>query len=268
MRLVTVTPIDGWIPEQYERFRSERQQPFDDLLTLCHPVEGGRIVDLGCGTGLLTKILHEEMGAKETVGIDSSPAMLARAQSSFGDVPGLSFAQGDIATWLDEGLDLVFANASLQWIDDHLNLLARMRTALREDGQLAFQVPANYRHPSHVLAHAVANESPFIDALYGDVPEDRGRFVLSPELYADLLYELGAKDQVVRMEVYGHELESTGEVVEWVMGTLLTPYRTRLSPELFDEFVERYRERLNEELGEREPYFYGFRRILCWARFS
>ena len=52
------------------------------------------------------------------------------------------------------------------------------------------------------------------------------------------------------------------------MGTLLTPYRKRLDPGLFDQFVERYRERLVEELGEREPYFYGFRRILCWARFS
>jgi trans-aconitate 2-methyltransferase len=268
MSAVTVTPIDGWSPDQYERFRSERQQPFDDLLTLCHPVPGGRVVDLGCGTGDLTKILHEEMAAEQTVGIDSSPTMLARAQSAYADVAGLSFKQGDIATWLDEGLDLVFANASLQWIDDHLNLLARMRTALCPDGQLAFQVPANFRHPSHLLAQAVANEPPFIDALYGDVPEDRGRFVLSPELYADLLYELGAKDQVVRMEVYGHELESTSEVVEWVMGSLLTPYRTRLSPELFDAFVERYRERLIEELGEREPYFYGFRRILCWARFG
>jgi trans-aconitate 2-methyltransferase len=265
---VTVTPIDGWSPDQYERFRSERQQPFDDLLMLCHPVPDGRIVDLGCGTGDLTKVLHEEMQAKETVGVDSSTAMLTRAQSTHAEVAGLSFAQADIATWLDEGLDLVFANASLQWIDDHLNLLARMRTALGPDGQLAFQVPANYRHPSHVLALTVANEPPFIDALYGDVPEDRGRFVLSPEVYADLLYELGAKDQVVRMEVYGHELESTGEVVEWVMGTLLTPYRKRLSPDLFDEFVERYRERLIEELGEREPYFYGFRRILCWARFG
>ena len=265
---VTVTPIDGWSPDQYERFRSERQQPFDDLLMLCHPVAGGRVVDLGCGTGDLTKILHEEMKAKQTVGVDSSTAMLSRATSTHGDVAGLSFVQGDIATWLEQGLDLVFANASLQWIDDHLNLLARMRTALVPDGQLAFQVPANYRHPSHLLAQEVANEPPFIDALYGDVPEDRGRFVLSPELYADLLYELGAKDQVVRMEVYGHELESTAEVVEWVMGTLLTPYRTRLSPELFASFVDRYRERLIEELGEREPYFYGFRRILCWARFG
>ncbi len=212
MRAVTVTPIDGWSPDQYERFRAERQQPFDDLLSLCHPVPGGRIVDLGCGTGDLTKILHQKLEADETVGVDSSSAMLTRAKAAHSGTAGLSFAQDDIATWLDEDLDLVFANASLQWVDDHLYLLARMRTALGEDGQLAFQVPANYRHPSHLLAHEVANEPPFIDALYGDVPEDRGRFVLSPELYADLLYELGAKDQVVRMEVYGHELASTGEV--------------------------------------------------------
>ncbi len=100
------------------------------------------------------------------------------------------------------------------------------------------------------------------------MPEDRGRFVLSPELYADLLYELGAQDQVVRMEVYGHELSSTQDVVEWVMGSLLTAYRSRMRPEIFEQFVDRYRDRLLEELGEREPYFYGFRRILCWAQFD
>jgi trans-aconitate 2-methyltransferase len=268
MCAVTLTPIDGWNPDQYERFRSERQQPFDDLLALCHPVPDGRVVDLGCGTGDLTVILHQDMGAARTVGIDSSDAMLGRAISTHGKETGLSFEKDDISTWLGQDLDLVFANASFQWVDDHLNLLARVRTALRHDGQLAFQVPANYRHPSHIIAHQVANETPFVDELDGDVPEDRGRYVLSPELYADLLYELGAKDQVVRMEVYGHELDSTDEVVEWVMGTLLTPYRQRLSPEMFDAFVERYRERLIEELGEREPYFYGFRRILCWARFA
>ena len=263
-----MTPIEGWNPDQYERFHAERRQPFDDLVALCQPVSGGRVVDLGCGTGHLTAELHEHMEAAETVGIDSSESMLARAQADRGDVPGLSFALGDIELWLGRDLDLVFANASLQWVDDHLNLLARMRTALGEAGQLAFQVPSNFRHPSHLLALQVANEAPFIDALEENIPDDRGRFVLSPEIYADLLYELGAKKQVVRMEVYGHELSSTSDVVEWVMGTLLTPYRSRLTPELFSAFVDRYRERLLEELGEREPYFYGFRRILCWARFN
>jgi trans-aconitate 2-methyltransferase len=268
MSAVTVTPLDGWNPEQYERFRAERRQPFDDLMGLCEPVPGGRIVDLGCGTGDLTAELHRGLQAKTTVGVDMSEAMLQRAENDHGDVDGLTFEAGDISKWLGEDLNLVFANASLQWIDDHLNLLARMRTALAPDGQLAFQVPANFRHPSHVLARQVANEPRFFEALDGDVPEDRGRYVLTPEVYADLLYELGARNQVVRMEVYGHELESTLDVVEWVMGTLLTPYRSRLSEELFDEFVDRYREMLVEELGEREPYFYGFRRILCWARFS
>jgi trans-aconitate 2-methyltransferase len=264
---VTVTPIEGWNPDQYERFSAERRQPFDDLVGLCIPVPGGRVVDLGCGTGNLTAELHERLQAAETVGVDSSESMLARARVNHGDVPGLTFTEGNIGTWLGEGLDLVFANASLQWVDDHLNLLARMRTALVDGGQLAFQVPSNFRHPSHLLARQVANETPFIDALDDDVPEDRGRFVLSPEIYADLLYELGARKQIVRMEVYGHELSSTSDVVEWVMGTLLTPYRTRLSPELFTAFVDRYRERLLEELGQREPYFYGFRRIVCWAHF-
>jgi trans-aconitate 2-methyltransferase len=267
MSVVTVTPIEGWNPDQYERFHAERRQPFDDLVALCVPVPGGRVVDLGCGTGRLTAELHQRMQAAETIGIDSSDSMLARAQSDHGDVAGLSFQAGDIETWLGHDLDLVFANASLQWVDDHLNLLARMRTSLTAGGQLAFEVPSNYRHPSHLLAIEVANEAPFIDALEGNIPDDRGRFVLSPEIYADLVYELGAKKQVVRMEVYGHELSSTGDVVEWVMGTLLTPYRTRLTPELFAAFIDRYRERLLEELGEREPYFYGFRRILCWAQF-
>ena len=54
MTAVTVTPIDGWSPDQYHRFRSERREAFDDLLDLCVPVPAGRVVDLGCGTGDLT----------------------------------------------------------------------------------------------------------------------------------------------------------------------------------------------------------------------
>ncbi len=258
---------DPWDPAQYERFRRERRLPFDDLLALCTPTPGGRVVDLGCGTGDLTADLHAVSGAATTVGVDSSAAMLEKARREHSDVPGLSFSDGDIAEWTGEGLSLVLANASFQWVDDHLGLLARMRTALGPGGQLAFQVPANFRHPSHLLARAVASEPPFLEVLDGDLPEDRGRFVLAPETYADLLYELGAEDQVVRMQVYGHELANTGEVVEWVQGTLLTAYRARMDDDTYETFVDRYRERLLEELGEREPYFYGFRRILCWARF-
>jgi trans-aconitate 2-methyltransferase len=35
---------------------------------------------------------------------------------------------------------------------------------------------------------------------------------------------------------------------------------------MYQEFVERYRERLNAALGHQRPYFYPFKRILLWGR--
>ncbi len=112
--------------------------------------------------------------------------------------------------------------------------------------------------------------APFAAALAasGGPPPDRGDAVLAPSAYAEIVHDLGATAQHVRLEVYGHVLDETGAVVEWVRGTLLTPYRERLDEATYDAFVDRYRERLVETLGERRPYFYAFPRILCWARFG
>jgi trans-aconitate 2-methyltransferase len=198
------------------------------------------------------------------VGVDSSPDMLAAAPR---DIAGLEFVQADIATWTGDGLDLVLANASLQWVPDHARLLARLRGALRAGGQLAFQVPANGGHASHRVALAVAQEPPFAAELEAIVLPGPNT-VLAPERYAELLYDLGASQQVVRLSVYGHVLESSSAVVEWVKGTFLVPFRAQLDAEAFEGFVARYRALLLEDLGDVAPYFYAFPRILCWARFD
>jgi trans-aconitate 2-methyltransferase len=260
----TPMPGDGWDPSQYGRFRNERRQPFDDLLALVHPVPGGRIVDLGCGTGELTRVLHSRLEAADTLGLDRSAAMLAEADGADGD--GIRFALGDIATWSGAGYDVVFANASLHWVPDHRRLLPALGRALAGAGQLAFQVPANGDHLSHTVVWEVAAEAPFAAALSGRMPADHSRNVLAPEAYASLLDESGFADQQVRLQVYGHHLASAAEVVEWVKGTALTPFRAALADPLYEQFVARYREALLSRLGDRQPYFYPFKRILVWAR--
>jgi trans-aconitate 2-methyltransferase len=90
--------------------------------------------------------------------------------------------------------------------------------------------------------------------------------VLPPEEYATLLDELGFVEQSVRLQVYGHVLGSPDAVVEWVRGTLLTDYESRMPDDIYQEFVVRYRARLNAALGDRRPYFYPFKRILLWGR--
>ncbi len=256
---------DAWDPGQYVRFAAERRAPFDDLLALIGPCPGGRVVDLGCGTGALTAELHARCGAAETIGVDASAAMLERAATV--SAPGLSFRLADLATLDEHHLDVVFANASLQWVPDHRALLPRLIAALAPGGQLAFQVPANFDHPSHVLGLQVAAEEPYISAL-GRTPVDHTRSVLAPEDYATVLDQLGATSQHVRLQIYGHHLESADAVVEWVKGTFLTPIRAGLGPELFASYLERYRARLVHALGPGRPYFYTYKRILAHARFT
>jgi len=251
---------DTWNPTVYDRFKQERAQPFHDLLVLVEVVPGGRVVDLGCGSGELTALLHATSQARETLGIDASAAMLEPAAAHARD--GLRFQLGDIAELAPDGSwDLVFANASLQWLPDHPELFAGLRAALRRGGQLAVQMPANFDHPTHTVADAIGSE-------LGMTPVARFESILPPERYALLLDDLGFAAQHVRVQVYVHHLPSTAAVLEWVQGSLLTRFRRELG-ERYAEFLDRYREALLAALGDRggeRLYTFAFKRLLLWGR--
>ncbi len=252
---------DVWNPERYARFAAERRAPFLDLLAIVEPRGGPRVVDLGCGSGELTRLAHERLHARETVGVDRSEAMLARAAEHAGG--GVTFRQGDLADVAGGPYDVILSNAALHWVPDHAHLLARLVALLAPGGQLAVQVPANEDHPSHAVARAVAMEPEHARALGGFVRESP---VLAPEDYARLLYALGVAAQRVRVEIYAHPLPGPEAVVEWVRGTLLTDYEKRLSPDAYARFLERYREQLLAALPAARPYLYTYRRLFLWAR--
>jgi trans-aconitate 2-methyltransferase len=251
---------DPWDPDQYNRFAAEREQPFWDLAGLLVPVPSPTVVDLGCGDGRLTASLADHLAAASVLGVDSSEAMMAAAAVHADG--RTSFERGDIAAWGRPGdVDVVFANASLQWVPDHPVVLARWAGSLRPGGQLAVQVPANADHPAHVLADELARE-----VLDHPPPDPVAVNVLPPDRYAEVLDGLGFGEQHVRLQVYGHHLESTAAVVEWVKGTTLTRYKEPLGAAGWEAFVDAYRTRLLASLGDRSPYFYPFKRILLWGR--
>ena len=223
---------------------------------------GCRVADLGCGTGALTQELHKRLHARETLGIDSSPAMLERAKRFEGR--HLHFIRADIAWWRPpERFDVLFSNAALQWLPDHPALFTHLVPVLAPGGVLAIQVPANHDHPSHTVAAEVALEEPFASATGGYT---RTSTVMAPEAYAQLLHALGLTDLHVRLQVYPHTLPSTDSVVEWVRGTLLTDYEPRMPESMFAEYVRRYRERLLDVVGDQRPYLFAFKRILMRGR--
>jgi trans-aconitate 2-methyltransferase len=261
-----MTAAPDWDPDQYRKFATERELPFWELIDLIDAEGIDRMVDLGCGDGALTAEAAERLGVNDVLGLDSSPAMLDRASRWVGD--GVRFEGGDLAVWTsDHDHDLVLANASLQWVQDHETVLARWTDALRPGGQLAVQVPANGTHESHVVANEVGATEPFLSAMGGTVPVDPSAAnVLAPERYAELLFRLGYEAQHVRLRVYPHVLDDSSAVVEWVRGTNLNRFFDRLPTDLHEPFVDAYRTALLERIGRHAPYLYAFKRILIWAR--
>jgi trans-aconitate 2-methyltransferase len=253
---------DNWNPAQYNKFRSEREQPFFDLLALVRPKDGMRVVDLGCGTGAVTRLAHERLRAQDTLGIDRSPRMLEAARH---ELPaGLRFEVGTIESFSPEApYDLILSNAAFHWVERHDQLIPRLARALAPGGQLAFQIPASHDQTSHIVAEELTQVEPFHAAFAG---WHRPQPVLTPEEYARLLYSAGFVEQHVRLVVYPHVLESADAVVEWMKGTLLTEYEKHLPSNLFGAFVDQYRGRLLARLDSSRPYFFPFKRILCWGR--
>ncbi len=244
-----------WNPQQYDKFRAAREQPFDDLVTYIRPDADMRVVDLGCGPGSLTRKLVERFPAADVVGIDSSPEMLKKAHELA--APGLAFVQLDIASFADGGaldgsFDLVFSNSALHWVPDHATLVPKLLTRLSARGQLAVQLPADDFNSTRKIFADVAGWRHEMATL--DIAE-----------YAQLLYGAGFADQVVLEKVYPHVLADADAVLEWARGTALLPYLERLPPAQHAPYLEEVRRRLHARYPER-PVFFPFRRIIFYAR--
>lgn len=248
-----------WDPKQYHKFQAERSAPFFDLLALVEVRPNLKVVDLGCGTGELTRHLAALPGSQVT-GIDSSAQMLDAARAASHAGLNLRFELGDQAR-LRGDWDLIFSNAALQWSEQHRHLIPRLYERLNPGGQIAVQVPSNHNHISHQLYRETASEEPFKSVLNGF---QRYAPVLSIDEYARLLFECGAQDIIVFEKIYAHVLDGPDAVVEWISGTALVPYFERLG-EYQENFVEALRLKMRAALPD-TPVFYPFRRTLFSAR--
>lgn len=247
----------SWSATQYAKFLDERTRPARDLLAAV-PLEAPReVADLGCGPGNSTALLAARWPEAHVVGLDSDPDMLRAARAA---LPGCGFLQADIADWRPETPpDLLYANASLQWLDDHEALFLRLIGLLAPGGVLAAQMPDNLGEPSHLAMREVAADPRWAERLAA--AGERRKPLIPPQRLHALLRPLCARVDVWRT-VYHFELAGTEAVVEWFKGSALRPYLAALEPEERPEFLRLY----TEAIAPAYPEAQG-RTLLAFPRF-
>ncbi len=119
-----------WNPEVYNKFRENRVEPFYNLINNIHGKPDVNILDLGCGTGELTKILADKFDRSKVLGVDTFTDMLEKAPVQ----KNISFIINRRALELYDKWDVIVANASLQWVNEHDNFFEKMISKLFAGG--------------------------------------------------------------------------------------------------------------------------------------
>jgi trans-aconitate 2-methyltransferase len=251
----------AWDPKTYMKFGAERTRPAAELLARVPVETPKRVIDLGCGPGNSTALLVERWPSADVTGFDSSPEMLKDAQAS-----GVKahWVPGDVATWSPErAFDVVYSNATLQWIADHPKLLPRLMRAVAEGGVFAFQVPRNFGAPSHQILYALAKEAPWADAL-ANIGERAG--ALEPDEYFAILEPLSRHIDIWET-TYLQVMDGQDAVYNWISGTGLRPFANALTGEMREAFLTEYKRRLNAAYPMRKSgkTLFPFQRLFCVA---
>lgn len=236
---------DVWRAEVYLRHAGARERPALDLLArIPDDAVGdlGQIWDLGCGHGHLTAMLADRWPFADVVGVDSSEDMLATARESNARQRITWRLGGMLELAPEHPLDLVIANASLHWVDDHRHVLPRLVSWLRRRGTLAVQMPRNHDQPTHRVIADVALDERWRERL---LPALRPYPVAPATWVHEILWP-----RVTTLDVwettYLHPLAGRDPVLEWVSGSVLRPLLALLDaneqPDFLAAVSEGYRD--------------------------
>lgn len=241
----------SWSAKQYVAFEDERTRPVRDLLAALPQIQARSVIDLGCGPGNSTEMLAAQFPVAEISGIDSSPDMIEAAQRR---LPRVRFRVLDIDTWCSEdrganarrsnaqpgfgAFGVILANAVLQWLPNHAQLLPLLVGKLASGGALAVQMPDNLEEPAHRLMRETAAAEPWSAKLAAAAAARPP--LASADWYYELLRPLCAKVDIWRTTYYHSLPGGAGAVVEWFKGSGLRPFLEPLGHEERAAYLERY----------------------------
>ena len=125
----------------------------EKLITYVNNNAPKHILEIGCGTGFLTKIVSENLEYKTYSAID----IVEECEPFISEInTNINFIVGDIEDYIknnDEKFDLIISNASLQWVENFEEVIKALKYKLNPNGELVFSTfgNENFREIYHII---------------------------------------------------------------------------------------------------------------------
>lgn len=226
-----------WNPDEYASSSSAQLKWAKELMVKFNLKGNENILDIGCGDGKITAEISRHNSNGRVVGIDSSKEMIDYALSKYPKFvfPNLKFYNMDARSFvLEEKFDLVFSNATLHWLSDHLSVLNCISSVMKQNGRLIISCggKGNADEAIKIVNQLMKTnrwKKYFKDFVFG-------YYFYGPEEYPQWLEQAGLKK--IRVELIPKDMIHKGKdgLMGWIRTTWL-PYTHKIPENLREEFI-------------------------------
>lgn len=208
---------------QYKKASKHQKEWGSALISQLKPHGDERILDLGCGDGVLSQQLAQLVPNGRVVGIDASKGMIDTAKAF--EKNNVSFMQMDINTMdFSNEFDIIFSNAALHWILDHSRLLAHTYRALKQGGSIYWNFAGDGTCSIFgEVVQSVMDESQFAP-FFGNFTWPW--FMPSKAQYESLMAPIGFSEVQIIEENRDRCFANADEMTAWINQPCIVPFLT------------------------------------------
>ncbi len=180
------------IATKYERDSLIQKSVANILIGLIDIGKNDNILDLGCGTGHLTRKLRE-MTSGKVIGVDASYGMIKEAQQRMDRLDIVFEIKRAEELNYNDTFDVIFCNSSFQWFKNPRPVLDNCYRSLRNNGRMGIQAPAKKIYsPNFIQAIKKVEKDQKTTQPFGFFKKP-WVFLETPEEYKSLFEQAGFK---------------------------------------------------------------------------
>lgn len=248
----------------YDRYSKVQKKMASELIELTAEkipkfLDGKRAMDIGCGTGYLTRLLLENLNFSEILAVDIAEGMISEASKRIKNVNGaVEFRCEDIETAeIGADYDLIVSNAAFQWFNDLANTTSKLFKAVNPNGLMVFSTfgEQTFLELNQSFDQAKAELGYKDDLTLGQNFYGKDELL---SLIKDSLNQSGFKFSVSGFESIEHEyfdsVRGFLDSVKKIGANNSNVDRAFKSPALIKKMMDIYEENYREENGVRATY--------------